>query len=158
MKLADRAHSRELLEADVQRLLQHQACMHSSEHAEINEEEVANYAQVSIPRRRHPRSPRTATSHGIPKVQNHAIAVGKKEKDRKPTPAIADSARVRAATAERLSGSSTLAQQVANFRRSSLNGGDSVGLQVPLHLPLLSLMEGEKFTLRNLIQPHVLVV
>ena len=158
MKLADRAHSRELLEADVQRLLQHQACIHSPEHAELNEEEVANYAQVSIPSRHHPRPPRAATSHGIPKVQNYAMAVRKKGKDRKPTPAIVDSVRVRPATAERLSGSSTLAQQVANFRRSSLSGGDSVGLQVPLHLPLLSLIEGEKFTLRDLIQPHVLVV
>jgi hypothetical protein len=53
-----------------------------------------------------------------------------------------------------------LAQQVAKFKRSSSKGegGDSVGLRVPLHLPLLSLVEGDKFTLRDLIQPHVLVV
>ena len=165
VNLVDRAHCKELLEADVQRLLQRQACPRDSDHAERDDEdEAASYAQVSIPppRSRQPRPhPASSTSRGNPKVRTRAAAVHRDEdKDHQRITAVADGALLRAAAAERLSGSSTLAQQVAKFKRSSSKGegGGSVGLRVPLHLPLLSLVEGDKFTLRDLIQPHVLVV
>lgn len=138
LNLADRARRKELLEADAQRLFQRQA----HRHFEAADEE-GSYAQVSLPRRN-----TTASQHGAPIGTRAVASYGPPGSD---WPAVPDEA-IRAAAAQRLSVSSTAALQLQRFKR------DPAGQPLPSHLPLLSLLEGAKLSLHELLQPHALVV